>query len=72
MRIIINVREYGGTYIARAREWNLTASCTMGYAEAAKRCAEKVAMERDLVLEAMKQVGKSSTWIATYAERAGS
>ena len=39
---VINVREYGGTYIARASGLGIIASCTCGAEAAARRCADKV------------------------------
>jgi len=36
---IIDVRYYGGTYIARALGTNVRASCTMSALAAAQRCA---------------------------------
>lgn len=38
----INVREYGGTYIARAAGLGVTASCTAGKREAVEACAAKL------------------------------
>ncbi len=38
----IDVRDVGGTYIARAAGLNITASCTCGAKAAAERCADKV------------------------------
>jgi len=38
----IDVRQSGGTYIARAAGLDITASCTCGAKAAAERCAEKV------------------------------
>ncbi|MCC7518374.1 MAG: hypothetical protein IT578_04220 [Verrucomicrobiae bacterium] len=42
IRIEIKVREYGGTYIARAAGWNCTASCTANDDLAAEACAVKL------------------------------
>lgn len=44
MKCDVNVRQYGGTYLAasgRGRR-RVTASCTGGEAQAARRCAAKV------------------------------
>lgn len=41
-KLEIRVKEYGGTYIATAREVKVRASCTSGAEAAARACAEKI------------------------------
>lgn len=41
-KVEIRVKEYGGTYIATAREVKVRASCTSGAEEAAHACAFKI------------------------------
>ena len=63
MIAIINVRQYGGTYIARAKGHNVTASCTCGAREAAACCATKLArLNKGAVLK-MKRYGRADTWV---------
>lgn len=49
--ITINVRQSTGTYIARARGYKPTASCTSGAAQAAGALARKLGLAPDLLQE---------------------
>jgi hypothetical protein len=62
---LVNVREYGGTYIARAKGLGVQASCTAGAAEAVRACAQKVYPDGWEI----KRYGEAYTWIATPAKK---
>jgi hypothetical protein len=63
--VLIAVREYGGTYIARATGMGVTASCTSGDRAAAEACARKLAKSRGVEKWVLQQYGNAAAWIFT-------
>lgn len=71
--ILISVRYYGGTYIARALNTKTTASCTSSEDAAAKRVAEKAAKKLGKkVIEVERWSGGSNMYWAALSEEAAS
>jgi DNA integrity scanning protein DisA with diadenylate cyclase activity len=70
--ILVAVRYYGGTYIARALNTKTTASCTSSEEAAAKRVAEKAAKKLGKkVLNVERWAGGSTMyWVALSGEAA--
>lgn len=62
---MITVRAANGTFVARVKRQNITASCTMGYEQAARAVAIKYANQNGITLLKLKQ-SIGNIWFATF------
>ena len=62
-KVEIRVKEYGGTYIATAREVKVRASCTSGADHAAHACARKIFGPLGYTLQ--RRLDGSAVWTAS-------
>jgi hypothetical protein len=71
MTIIVNVKLYGGTHIARVLKWGITASCTSDSENAVRNAVKKFCARtgRDIDEADFKAVSKGvcmETWTVTW------